>query len=155
MPNRGLKDVLDIQQTLAPDVRTTNNTTVVGATVDLQGYDAATFELNMGDWADTGTDGLEFFVQATNDTTSWADALDSELSDSVASSTTVSGAPSTGCFAKIDAADEDNKVYTCDYIGDKRYVRAVVAAQENQSTGYDAAVNVILGNPMVAPTTNN
>jgi hypothetical protein len=40
------------------------------------------------------------------------------------------GSVTTGVWATIDAAAEDDKIYTCGYIGTKRYIRVVATAAD-------------------------
>jgi hypothetical protein len=40
------------------------------------------------------------------------------------------GSVTTGVWATIDAAAEDDKIYTCGYIGTKRYIRVIATAAD-------------------------
>lgn len=144
MTNRSVVDSHNYTYTLEVDGRTTNNTTVAGSAVDLQGYDAATVLACFGDWVDTTTGGIEIAVQHSDDTVSgnFVDVPNVELTDTIAGSSTVSGASTTGVFCRVDAAAEDDAVYKTGYLGNKRYIRVKLAATGNQSTGYELGVIV-------------
>ena len=144
-----------IVPSLLPDLRTTNNTTVEGSWVDRQGFNDVMITVGLGVWGDTTTGGIDFALQATNDTTAAADAADADLSSTVAGAETVTGAPASGYFARINALTEDEQVYSTDYIGDKRYLRVVMVANGNQSTGTDTHADINLFNPQTAPVSYN
>jgi hypothetical protein len=157
MANREMANNIKIVQALAPALRTTNNTTVAGAAVDTQGYDSATFVADFGAWGDTTTGGWECGVQHSDDTVSgnFEDVPDNLLSYSVAGDHTVTGASDTGVFVKINAQAEASNVYTTSYLGNKRYVRPLLAAEGNNSNGTPCGINVLLGHPHRSPTGAN
>lgn len=135
MPNRELSSCKELDSMLDNATLTTNNTTVAGGSADLQGCDAATVIADIGEWGDTGTDGWEIGLQESDDDSTWTDVADADLTTTVAGASTVTGAQSTGIFAIIDDASEDDRQYKTGYIGSKRYIRPKLTATGNQSTG--------------------
>lgn len=154
MMNRELAANIEPVQTLDPATLTTNNTTVAGGAVDLQGFNSATILANVGEWGDTTTGGWEIGVQHSDDTVSgnFVDVPNDQLTDTVAGDSTVTGAQSTGVFAVVDAADEDDAVYKTGYIGAKRYLRYFLTATGNQTNGTPLAITVVKGHANIAPT---
>lgn len=157
MPNRSNDSNMTIEQSIAPDLYQTNNTTVAGSAVDTRGYDAVTCFVSVNDWGDTGTGGWEFSIQESDDTVAgnFTDVADADLTYTVTGDSTVTGAADSGVYAVVDAADEDDQVYTTGYIGNKRYIRQYATATGNQSTGTDLEAGFILELPDAAPTGDN
>lgn len=157
MPNRSMNDDIKIVQSVSPDLYTTNNTTVKGATCDLQGYDSCTAFFSINDWGDTTTGGWEIGIQHSDDTVdgNFTAVAAADLTHTVAGGSSVTGALSTGNFANITLGAEDDAVYTTGYVGSKRYVRIYMTATGNQSTGSDLEAGFILGHPNLVPTGAN
>jgi len=153
MPNRSVVDALNLVYSLEVDSRTTNNTTVAGAAVDTQGYDAITVIVPFGDWGDTTTGGIEVALQHSDDTVSgnFVDVPDADMTDTITGTSTVSGASTTGVFARVDAAAEDDTIYKTGYLGNKRYVRTKLAATGNQSGGYEMGTIVMRSRASLQP----
>lgn len=63
------------------------------------------------------------------------------------------GSISSGIFATVDAAAEDDTTYTVGYIGSKRYLR-VVATAANTPGATPISINFVLGNPSLAPVSD-
>jgi hypothetical protein len=119
-------------QSLAPAARAASAN---GTGVDLQGYDAAVVAIDAGLW----TDGTHAFTL--------------EESDALASGySAVAAADLLGSQPTIDAADEDETVYTFGYRGGKRYVR-VVQTVSGATTGMVAGASILRGKPHHAPVT--
>ena len=60
------------------------------------------------------------------------------------------GSITSGVFATIDAADEDDQCYSCSYIGTKRYIRVVATAADTPGAT-PISVVVARGLPHLAP----
>jgi hypothetical protein len=99
--------------------------------VDLKGFNSATIIAAIGTITNI----------ANSPVPSWT--LKLEESDSAATGFTAvaeadmlldygnnDGSVTTGVWATIDAAAEDDKIYTCGYIGTKRYIRVVATAAD-------------------------
>ena len=156
MANRSQNFNLDLRQSISPDLYQTNNTTIAGAAVDCLGYDSVTPFVSVNDWGDTSTGGWEFgLLHSDSANTGFVDVPNEDLTVTVAGASTVTGAQDTGVFCIIDAAAEDDAIYTTGYIGNKRYVKVKATATGNQSTGTDLEAGVILANPANAPTGAN
>lgn len=153
--NREQDSNLSIVQSLAAVNLTINNTTVAGGAIDLQGFDSATICADIGTWGDTVAGGMmEFAVQHSDDTVSgnFTDVADTDLTDTVTLTSTVSGGAATGGFAKVTGTSDDAKVVKTGYKGGKRYIRHKINGEKNLATGTPVSITVIKGNPHVAPT---
>ena len=102
-------------QTLVPLSRAVN--TYTGATIEVLGY-TASITLNVG----TVAGSLVVKVQESNDGTNWTDV---------------------STFSTITSSN-DNAVYTYDYTGNKRYIRAYATVTTDVAT-FSADVNLITG----------
>lgn len=94
--------------------------------IDLTGYSSCTILCAIGAMTNSGSGQWTFTLQESDSQSSGfstvgsADVLlDYGLND---------GSISSGVFATVDAASEDEAVYTIGYIGSKRYVRVVATA---------------------------
>lgn len=103
---------------------------VNGASVDLQGFESATFSLDLGTFAGT-TPTATIKIQESADGTTFTDVAAADLL----------GGALPASFAAADAA----KTYKRGYIGDKRYVRAIVSAVTGTGPSLPLSVTVIRG----------
>jgi len=117
---------------ITPAVRTAD---VNGASIDRKDHDGALFIAAVGASGDTlsGSVYLEIELEHCDDNSTWVDCDNSDLSSSVTGN-------NTGTAAKIDAADEDDLVYTVAYMGIKRYVRPVLNVTGTHSSGIPVSV---------------
>lgn len=119
-----------------------------GATISLQDGQSALIIASIG--LATGVDGSNFFeleVEESVNGTDWTDVANADLS------TYVTGT-NVGTFAKIDHVDEDNMIYTTDYIGGKPYIR-IVSNETGTVTSFVLDLIVGKGNLGLAPKSNN
>ena len=106
-------------QTIAPDVR--GNISLNGASVDLQGFDAALIKISIGDY----TDGNHLFkVQHSDDNITFVDVTDDELSCTI---------------SIVDSIDLANGITKVGYLGSKRYLRVALNVTEATSGAASAA----------------
>lgn len=129
---RDLKDNIDVAPTIAPLAAVRANSTVVGLTVDLQGYDAAVAVFNAGAW----TDGQH--------TPSLFDSPDGTTF------TAVDPAYLQGAFVPVISTAGQSAVQRVGYTGSKRYLRGglVVAGV---TSGLPADMVIIRGSARLKP----
>lgn len=136
---RDMKNNIATARTISPAAITA---TASGSSVDLQGYESATFLVMAGAW----TDGSH--------------VLSAEESDDGSSWSAVAAADLIGTFPTFEddssPAGESMSAgasYRVGYIGNSRYIRAKTTVSGGPSTGAVYGVDVILGNPHTRPTT--
>lgn len=154
MPNRSQVDNLNFAAMSDNALRIINNTTVAGAAIDTQGYDAVTVITDIGAWGDTVAGGLlEIGLQHSDDTVSgnFVDVPNAQLTDTIAGSSSVTGAIATGVFASVSATSNDQKVVKTGYIGGKRYLRVKFNGEKNLATGTPVSVVIVEGLAARAP----
>lgn len=119
-----------------------------GVTIDTQGYGSCAFVANVGASGDTlsGSVKAELEVEESDDGSTWTDVANEDLTHYVTGT-------NDGCFAVVDDGAEDEAVYRTGYIGNKRYVRAVVNLTGTHTNGIPIGVVARLGNPAFSPTT--
>lgn len=117
------------------------DTTTDGEAIDLQDYDSCLFVFQAG----TITDGDYTLVIEESDTGAFG-GEESAVADA--------DLDGTEALASFTADDDDNKVGTVAYIGEKRYVRATVVSTST-STGATVGATAILGHGHVKPDTAN
>ena len=134
---KDLRSNISVVQTIAPVAGAADAT---GATVDLQGYESCTFVIDAGIEGITlsGSNMLQIELEESSDNSTWTD---------VSASTSVIGATpdSNGVVATFDADGEIPAVATVGYIGDKRYVRAVLNFTGTHGTATPVSVSCIRG----------
>lgn len=126
---------------IAPVAARTDNTAIVSAIIDTQGYESCTLLLVTG----TNTDANATFAVLVED------GDDSGLSDHAA----VADAQLLGteALAGFTFAD-DVECRKIGYVGNKRYVRMTVTPSGNDSGNIFLAGIAVLGHPALAPTDN-
>lgn len=126
---------------IAPVAARTDNTAIVSAIIDTQGYESCTLLLVTG----TNTDANATFAVLVED------GDDSGLSDNAA----VADAQLLGteALAGFTFAD-DVECRKIGYVGNKRYVRMTVTPSGNDSGNIFLAGIAVLGHPALAPTNN-
>ena len=111
--------------------------------IDLKGYSAATVLCSIGELTSVGSSPLEkwtFALQESDSESSGFSAVDED--DMLLDYGNNDGSVSSGVFATVDAADEDEANYSVGYIGTSRYIR-VVATPTNSPGNTAIAVSVI------------
>jgi len=110
--------------------KTVTATETPSAGVDLQGYSAATVICSIGTITNIGMSPIPswtFKLEESDDDSTYT-AVDA--GDMLLDYGNNDGSASSGVFATIDAADEDDANYSVGYIGSKRYVRVVATAAD-------------------------
>jgi len=115
---------ISVVQTIVPIV--CNNTTEgTGTVVDLQGWEAATAILHIGDSGDT-----------LSGSVSWTPTLQHSNTTTPGDFVNVPAADMTvNTFSLIDAPAEDQVVQVAGYIGERRYLRVLVTATGTHTNG--------------------
>lgn len=100
------------------------------ASVDLKSHQNALFAVAVGESGDTlsASVKIELELEESDDDSTFTDVADADMTGEVAGT-------NDGCFAVIDAAAEDDAVYTAQYHGSKRYVRAVINVTGTHTNG--------------------
>lgn len=100
------------------------------ASVDLKSHQNALFAVAVGESGDTlsASVKIELELEESDDDITFTDVADADMLGEVSGT-------NDGCFAVIDAADEDDAVYTAQYHGSKRYVRAVINVTGTHTNG--------------------
>ena len=100
------------------------------STIDLAEFGIASIVTLVGESGDTlsGSVMIELEVQDSPDDSVWTACADTDITDAVTGT-------NTGTYAVIDAAAEDDAVFSTQYIGDKRYVRTVVNVTGTHTNG--------------------
>lgn len=141
MHDKDLLGLLTVTQLLDPDTVTTDTAT---GYVDMQGFNSCLFVVSVGASGDTLSSSvkIELEVQDGDTTTSFAAVADSAVRTAITGTT-------TGTFAVIDAATEDDAVYTCQYVGNKRYAKVNINVTGTHTNGTPIAVLAIQGGDQI------
>jgi hypothetical protein len=123
----------------------TRTTDLNGTTVDLQGFGAAAVHLHVGIGGITfdGTNRLEFVMEHSDDGSTWAAVVQSDVSGA-----TVTG---TGIVRALVAAKAAADVQEIDYIGNRRYLRLNADFSGTHGTGTPIGAVVVRGLPDLMP----
>lgn len=127
---RDLRSNSDLAPSLQPAART--NGTATGVTVDRQGYDSAMCVFHFGGWTD-GTHTPS--VQHSTNGTAWDAAGTADLQ---------------GTLAAVSGTTNQNAIQRVGYVGNRRYLRAMMVTA-GATTGALSAAAVVRENPHVAP----
>ncbi|MBI1274200.1 MAG: hypothetical protein GC131_08995 [Alphaproteobacteria bacterium] len=129
MATRDLANNVDVAQSLVPAARSATGT---GSAIDLRGYGSAMVVVSFGVWTDgTHTPSLEHSVDGT-------------------SFSAVGTADISGTFSAVSGTGGSNTVQRVGYIGERRYVRALMTVTSGTS-GALSSVNIARGHPHNAP----
>jgi len=134
-----VKNKLNIVTTVLPQ-NAIGTTDLTGAAVDTQDSVGVALVAHVGLSGDTlsGSVKLEFEVQHSDASGSgFAACADADIDAAVTGT-------NTGTFALVDAAAEDELVYKCNYIGNKRYVKVIVNLTGTHTVGTPVSVVAIL-----------
>lgn len=128
---RDLKSNIKPVQSLVPISRTA---AANGTGVDLSGFNAACVVFNSGAIGGTASPTFTFEVQESSDNATFTAVADADI---------------RGIEPVVIAA---NQVSTVSYIGNKRYIRAVLKTVAGTTPTLDCGALVVLGNPASVPT---
>ena len=140
---RDVHNNVALQQCLDPVVATADKN---GAGVDLQGYDGCELAALIGQSGDTLSSSakIDIKIEESDD--------NSTFSAVTSADDVLGGTPdSSGIFATIDAATEDEAVYRIGYVGGKRYARITLDFTGTHSNGTPVAILAVKGRPAMAP----
>ena len=133
-----LHNITAKQQVLAP-AAITDNTAQVCTVVDLVGFDALEYIINIGALADADAT-FTVLVEDSDDNVTYATVANKFLLG-------------TEAEASFTFAD-DNKSRSIGYIGSKRYNRMTITPANNTGSAIFGVI-AVKGRPVNAPTTNN
>ena len=115
-----------------------------GTGVDLQGYESATVLVDVGAEGDTLSSSVHFEVslEESDDNSTFTDVAQASIIDG----TIASG----GIFLKLDGTtggdpDTTGGIFRVGYVGNKRYIRVVIAKTGTHSTGTPIGAMVVRG----------
>jgi hypothetical protein len=128
---RDLKSSIKPVQSLVPINRTA---AANGAGVDTLGFNSAAVVFSTGAIGGTASPTFTFEVQESADNVNFTAVADADI---------------RGIEPIVTAA---NQVSTVGYIGNKRYIRAILKTVAGTTPTLDCAATVILGRPAAAPT---
>lgn len=142
---KDLKNLIEVAQSIETDL-VAATVDADGDGVDLQGFESATVLAAVGTSNDTlsGSVKIELELEESDDDSAYTDVADADMIGAV-------DGTNDGCFAVIDAAGEDNRAYTCGYIGSKRYIRVVVNVTGTHTSGTPIGAFVIKGHSRQNP----
>jgi hypothetical protein len=126
-----LKDKLSHSKNEKHFCKTLTATETPSSGVDLKGFSAATVICTVGaitNIANSPTPSWTLTLQESDSASTGFTAVDDD--DALTTYGNNDGSLTAGVFATIDAADEDDAIYTVGYIGTKRYIRVVATAAD-------------------------
>lgn len=126
-----------IKKVIAP-VSEAGTTALVGAIIDHQGFDAATYVISTGSIGDA--DATFAVLLEEGDASNLSDAA--AVADADMVSQTAGTAPETAAAFQFD---DDNEVRKLGYTGSKRYTRLTITPAANASAALVSAVCVLTG----------
>lgn len=148
------RDLISNVKTVKQLAGTYSTTQTPSTGVDTRGFDSVLVQCAIGTMTNVGGSPNESWTFALQHSdTSNSDFANVSSDDVILDSGNNAGSISSGVFATIDAASEDDAVYTVGYIGSKRYLR-VVATAANTPGATAIAVLYALGNPALAPASD-
>ena len=122
------------------------NSDATSAAIDLQGYDSAVIQIDIGVGGITfdATNKIEFKVTHSDDDSTYTDVTTADMVG-----VTVSG---TGIVRALVAAHAAGAVYNYGYKGDKRYLKIQADFSGTHGSATPCAASVLRGHPRYAPT---
>lgn len=137
---RDQMEVLHPVNVISPAAAGTDNTAIVGNTVNGIGYDSLTYVIVTGGLTDTDA--------------TFAVTLDESDNSDMSSSQAATLFTGTGLAGASFTFATDNSVRKLGYLGSKPYTRMTITPTGNNSGNIFVAAAAILGNPHNAPQTN-
>lgn len=124
-----LKDKLSHSKNELHFCKTVTTTETPSSGVDLKGFSSATVIAAIGTVTNIGNSPQPSWTLKLQESDSVGSGYSNVADDDVLSTYgNNDGSVSSGVFATIDAADEDDAIYSCGYIGTSRYIRVVATA---------------------------
>ena len=137
----------DLSNNISPAVRlaaAVRRAAANGTGVDLQGYESATVLVDVGAEGDTLSSSVHFEVslEESDDNSTFTDVAQASIIDG----TIASG----GIFLKLDGTaggnpDSTGGIFRVGYVGNKRYIRVVLAKTGTHSNGTPIGAMVVRG----------
>jgi len=136
MAMKDLANNLTVLQLVDPVVVTSDTNSTA---IDTQFDNGAMIIVNVGESGDTlsGSVKFDYILQDSTDNSSFSAVTDTK-------SVTYGTVDSSGIFATIDAAAEDDAVHVIGYVGPNRYVRVVIDATGSHSNGTPHSVTGVV-----------
>lgn len=137
-----LRSNLGVVQSIVPQVLSSDTN---GTAMDLQGYNSCLVAVHVGNSADTlnDTNTIELELEESDDNSTFTDVAAGDMSGEQGSS--------GGLWNTLDAAAEDQAVFTVGYTGAERYVRPVVNFSGTHSTGTPISAIIMGGDRDFVP----
>ncbi len=134
---------LKVDQVIDPVVLTAD---ADGGSVDMTGYESCAFYALVGESGDTlsGSVMLELEVEESDDDSTFTDVADADLRNYVTGT-------NNGCFGVIDAAAEDDAVFSCQYIGGSKFVRPVANLTGTHTNGIPVGIIAVRAKKTTSP----
>jgi hypothetical protein len=145
MSKRAIIEDVTVVQPLNPTTLTADTTS---ATIDLAGFNGCLIVVNVGESGDT-LSGSVYWDLILKDSTD-----DSTYAAVTANTQSATAIDSSGIFATIDAAAEDDLPYSIAYTGDKRYLQVTCDATGTHTNGTPIGCTVIKHHAEVGGKTN-
>jgi hypothetical protein len=125
--------------------------TANGNTIDRRGFDAVSFCLftGVGGITFTGTNRLDWVIQHSDDGSTWADVTTGDILAPNGRELTIVSNGRVESWTSAKAAESTTHV---EYIGRKRYSRAVASFGGTHGTGTLVGATALLSQPTYAPT---
>lgn len=122
-----LKNTTTQTLVLAPVVKTAD-TNCTG--INQAGFTDLLFQVSVGASADTlsSTNKIELELEESDDDSTYTDCANASVHGYVTGT-------NTGTFGVIDGTSDDDTLYTCRYLGTKKYCRVVLNFSGTHSTG--------------------
>lgn len=133
---KDVKSGLSIQNSLLPLKRTADAN---GSGVDTQDSVGVAIVAHVGTSGDTlsGSVYIDLEVQHSDDNSTFVACANADIDEAVTGT-------NTGTFARIDDPAEDDAIYKCNYLGNKRYVRVVANVTGTHTNGTTLGAVVIM-----------
>jgi hypothetical protein len=126
-----LKDKLSHSKNELHFCKTVTATETPSTGVDLKGFNAATIIAAIGTITNIANSPVPSWTLKLQESASAATGFtDVASADMLLDYGNNDGSVTSGVWATIDAAAEDDAIYTCGYIGTKRYIRVVATAAD-------------------------
>lgn len=137
MTTRELDSNIKRTQVLDPATLTSTTNT---ASVDNQGYESLVIDALVGESGDTLSGSVYFTgkLQESDDNSAWTDVSNDDVHQ-------------TANLFTVDAAAEDDALYSLSYKGDKRYVRLALTFTGTHSNGIPIGAVALQGHADILP----
>jgi len=108
----------------------------LSAAINMAGFRDVTVLAAIGESGDTlsGSVYIELEMQESDDDSTYTACADADITN------VVTGSSNTGTFALIDAAAEDDAVYSSQYLGSKQYVKVNINVTGTHTNGTPCGV---------------